>query len=198
MSSEKRKYELRARALRQAETRDRIIAATSELHEEVGPARTTVTEIARRAGVQRLTVYKHFPVERELFAACSEHWRSGHPLPDLTPAFQSADPADRLGAVLRLMYQWYRTNQAMAGNVQRDRLSLPALDSVLREGADAQATLLASTLAEGFAPRGSIAKRQRAMLALALNFWTWRRLTEEGFSDPEAADLMVRSVVAVA
>jgi AcrR family transcriptional regulator len=69
----KRKYELKARADRQAETRRRITEATVALHEEVGPARTTVTEVARRAGVTRLTVYNNFPEERELFAACQGH-----------------------------------------------------------------------------------------------------------------------------
>ena len=53
MSSQMRKYELKARAEKQAATRRRIVEATSALHEEVAPARTTVAEIARRAGVQR-------------------------------------------------------------------------------------------------------------------------------------------------
>jgi AcrR family transcriptional regulator len=85
MSSEKRKYELRARAERQQETRRRIIEATVTLHQEVGPARTTVAEIARRSGVQRLTVYNHFPEEEELFAACQRHFLAQHPLPELRP-----------------------------------------------------------------------------------------------------------------
>jgi AcrR family transcriptional regulator len=100
MSNEKRKYELKARAENQDRTRERIVAATAELHEEVGPARTTVAEIARRAGVQRLTVYNHFPAEAQLFAACSAHWLSGHPPPDPTPALALEDAADRLRAVL--------------------------------------------------------------------------------------------------
>src|SRR4051795_10199971 len=80
--AEKRTYELKERARKQAETRRRIVEATVALHQEVGPARTTVAEIARRAGVQRLTVYNHFPDERELFGACSAHFIGGHPPPD--------------------------------------------------------------------------------------------------------------------
>ena len=83
MFSEKRNYELRARAGRQQATRRRIVEATVALHREVGPARTTVAEIARRAGVQRLTVYNHFPDDAQLFAACQAHFLAQHPPPDL-------------------------------------------------------------------------------------------------------------------
>src|ERR687887_388726 len=88
----KRKYELKARAERQRRTRERIVQATMELHEEVGPAKTTVAEIARRAGVQRLTVYNHFPQEIELFAACQAHWMELHPLPDFASALALPSP----------------------------------------------------------------------------------------------------------
>src|ERR687894_850691 len=98
MSTQKRKYELRARAERQAETQRRIAAATSRLHAEVGPARTTVAEIARRAGVQRLTVYKNFPTEYELFAACQRHFLTENPPPDPSRALAIADPGERLDA----------------------------------------------------------------------------------------------------
>ena len=97
----KRTYELKARAAKQEETRRRITEATVALHEEVGPARTTVAEVARRAGVTRLTVYNNFPEERELFAACQGHWFERHPPPAL-------DPADGPEAVLCSLYGWYR------------------------------------------------------------------------------------------
>src|ERR1700693_6215130 len=100
MSTQNRKYALKARAETQAETRRRIVEATSELHDEGGPARATVAGIARRAGVQRLTVYNHFPNERELFAACSDHWLAQHPPPDPAAALALANPAERLRAVL--------------------------------------------------------------------------------------------------
>src|ERR1700680_2796204 len=95
MSTQTRKYALKARAETQAETRRRIVEATSALHEEVGPARTTVAEIARRAGVQRLTVYNHFPNEEGLFAACSDHWLAQNPPPDPSAALALAKPASR-------------------------------------------------------------------------------------------------------
>jgi AcrR family transcriptional regulator len=170
----KRKYELKARAARQQETRRRITEATVALHEEVGPARTTVAEVARRAGVTRLTVYNNFPEERELFAACQGHWFERHPPPAL-------DPADGLESVLRSLYGWYRATAQMAENVRRDRAHVPELDALMRETGDARMAQLGEALGGG------------PLVALALDFWTWRRLAAEGLSDTEAASLMARA-----
>jgi AcrR family transcriptional regulator len=198
MSSESRKYQLKARAEKQAETRRRIVAATSELHEEVGPARTTVAEIARRAGVQRLTVYNNFPNEMELFAACGEHSMAKNPPPDPSAAFAINDPAERLRAVLRPLYAWYRKSARGQENLQRDRLVMPALDAVMKIRMDRQFAGLADALVAGFSPAPRTAKGLRAAVALALDFWTWRRLAGEGMSDDDAAALMVGAVKAAA
>jgi AcrR family transcriptional regulator len=198
MSSQKRKYELKARAEHQDRTRERIVAATSELHEELGPARTTVAEVARRAGVQRLTVYNHFPDDQELFAACSQHWRAAHPLPDMTSALAMEDPGDRLHGALRMLYGYYRANASMISNVQRDRHLLPALDAVLKVGGDSQIAALAKGLAAGFRARGRAVDMARAATSLALDFWTWRRLSSEGLDDDAAAGLMMAAVIAAA
>src|SRR5438132_5479997 len=103
-----RKYELKERARAQAETRRKIVEATVALHEEVGPARTTVAEIARRAGVTRLTVYNHFPEDAELFAACQGEFLARNPPPDLSSAFAVPDPRERVRVVLRGLYAGYR------------------------------------------------------------------------------------------
>ena len=174
----KRKYELKARAVKQADTRRRITEATVALHEEVGPARTTVAEVARRAGVTRVTVYSNFPEERELLAACQGHWMRMHPLPAL-------DPSAGAEAVLGALYAWYRETERMAENVRRDRLAVPELDALLRETADARMAGLAAALGGG------------PLIALALDFWTWRRLTSEGLSDADAAALMARAAARI-
>jgi AcrR family transcriptional regulator len=189
-----RKYEQRERAERQAQTRRRIAAATAELHEEVGPARTTVAEVARRAGVQRLTVYNNFPGDYELIVACQGHWLAEHPPPDVSAALARDDPADRLRVVLRAFYGWYRANERMSTNVRRDRELLPALDRRMSETTDVGLQTLAEALATGFAPRGRPRKALRAAVALALDFWTWRRLARQGLDDGEAAGLMVELV----
>ncbi len=194
MSTQKRKYELRARAERQRETRRRIAAVTAELHEEVGPARTTVAEIARRAGVQRLTVYKNFPDEYDLFAACQRHFLAEHPPPDPSAALALTDPEQRLEAVLHPLYRWYRRTERTSANVRRDRDIVPALDALMSRTTDARAATLADALAAGFVQGGRPRRDVRALVALALDFASWRRLTREGLSDAAAARLMAKAV----
>ena len=191
MSTEKRKYELKSRAAAQTQTRQRIVAATSDLHREVGPAMTTVAEVARRAGVQRLTVYNHFPDEADLFSACQEHWMQLHPLPDLAATLAADDPAERVRTALRGMYHWYRETAPMAQNIQRDRGAVPALDSLMQRTSDARLEHLADALAKELVPGGG----RRPLLRLALDFWTWRRLSLEGLSDDAAADLMTAAAI---
>ena len=176
--STKRRYELKARAEKAAETRRRITEATVALHQEVGPSRTTVAEVARRAGVQRLTVYNHFPDERELLGACQAHYFAEHPFPDL----EGLD----LEGVLAAMYRWYRETEAMNDHVLRDVETDAALQDVMA-GALAQQEQLVDSLTGG---RGPLV---RAAIALALDYFTWRRLSREGLADEEAAALMARA-----
>jgi AcrR family transcriptional regulator len=200
MSNERRKYEQRGRAAKQEETRRRIAAATAELHAEVGPARTTIAEIAKRAGVQRPTVYNNFASDKELFAACQAHFVAKSPPPVL-------DPDDGVEEVLTRLYRWWRKNQRTSGNVDRDRGSLPALDELMRETTDAQFDALADALAAGLcgargggrsgsSPRAAgrrKATQARAVIRLALRFATWKSLAADGLSDAAAARAMARS-----
>jgi AcrR family transcriptional regulator len=194
MSTRPRKYELKARAESQRETRERIARAAAELHELKGVAQTTVSEIARRAGVQRLTVYNHFPNLAELLPACSAHYMRLHPQPTLDEAFATKDPRQRLRMVLEAFYQWYRETEAMLTSVYSDRASVAELDEFMRETADRQLAELATSLAAGFGADGDRGERRRALAAVALHFWTWQRLNLEGLDDEAAADLMASAV----
>ncbi|MEA2155689.1 MAG: hypothetical protein QOE11_1829 [Solirubrobacteraceae bacterium] len=198
MSSQKRPYELKARADRQRETRRRIVEATVALHQEVGPARTTVAEIARRAGVQRLTVYNHFPEDSELFAACQGEFLSRHPPPDIGPALALVDPRERVRAALLALYEGYRAREPMTAKVLRDRSAVPALDELMARTADVQVAQLADALAAGFGARDEDGRRLHAVVALALDFGTWQRLKGEGLDDAAAAGLMAELVAAAA
>jgi AcrR family transcriptional regulator len=168
------------------------------LHEEVGPAKTTIAEVARRAGVQRPTVYNNFPHERELFAACQGHFLSEHPPPDPGASLAVADPVERTRRALADMYAWYRETEAMTGNVQRDRRLLPELDELLAEGSDRQLDQLADELARSFGVSAKARRRTRALVRLALEFATWKRLTADGLSDRDAAETMTRAARASA
>lgn len=199
MSSEKRKYELKARAESQRETRERIARAAAELHEQKGVAQTTVSEIARSAGVTRLTVYNHFADLSELIPACAAHYGAQHPLPDLPGALALEDPAQRVRVGLARLYGWYRETEPMFGKLFADRASVPELDRFMQGDIDRATAELAAGLAEGFSPgRKRGADRLNALTRLAVDFWTWRRLTREGLDDEAAAELMAAAIAAAA
>src|SRR6185437_15242850 len=138
-----RKYELKQRAEQVEETRRRIVEATVDLHLTRGPAGTQIAEVARRAGVQRRTVYNHFPDDEALFAACSAHWRARHPAPD------PAAWAD-LRQGLRELYAWYRETEPMIANVLRDAEALPSLRRVIEPGFGAYVEAVRAALAKGY------------------------------------------------
>jgi AcrR family transcriptional regulator len=194
VSTQTRKYELKARAESQRETRDRIAMAAAELHEEKGVAQTTVAEVARRAGVTRLTVYNHFADLSELLPACAAHYLALHPPPDLESAFALEDPGERVRAALARLYGWYRETEPMYGKLFSDRASVPELDRFMERDVDRMQAELADGLAAGFAARGRRAERLSALIRLAVDFWTWHRLSREGLDDEAAAELMAAAV----
>src|ERR671912_2273996 len=125
------KYNLKARAERQQQTRQRIVEATLDLHRSIGPVQTTITDIAKRAGVERQTVYNHFPDELALFTACSAHNRALNPPPDPEPWKLIPDPKKRLRSALAEVYAYYRRDERMLANVTRDAQANPNVRTVL-------------------------------------------------------------------
>lgn len=188
----KRPYQLKERARRHEETRRRITEAAVRLHGSVGPARTTVSEIARLAGVRRMTVYNHFPTDADLIDACSSHWMARNPPPDHTAWALIGDPKERCRVALREMYAWYREKQKMMGNTIRDAALVPSLDAVMREKWWPLVDAMADVLAEGRASDGPDGAEMRALLRLFLDFNTWRSLTRSGLDDDTAARLASR------
>src|SRR4051794_6581856 len=191
----KRPYRLKERAKKQEDTRRRITEATVELHRTVGAAKTTIKAIAERAGVERLTVYRHFPDEAELFAACSEHWIAQNPPPDPTRwKAIGGDPNDRrLRAALTELYAWYAGNESMLANNLRDASELPLLDAQL---AGYRGFL---DYAEDILAAGRRARRLHTALRHALDFETWRGLVRrQGRTNDEAVELMTVLVKAAA
>jgi AcrR family transcriptional regulator len=189
-----RKYELKQRAESLAATRERIVEATVELHDSLGPARTTISAIAERAGVQRLTVYRHFPDERSLFEACSSHWAAHNPAPDPSTWAALDDPEERLRAALIEIYAFYRATEGMTGNLLRDFPDSP----VLREVAApflAYWQTVRDVLDDGWNARGRKRTLLRAVVAHAVEFETWRSLAGRGgLDDRVAAETMVSLV----
>jgi AcrR family transcriptional regulator len=188
-----REYELKRRAELVADTRRRIVEAAIELHQEIGPARTSVSAIADRAGVQRQTYYRHFPDLRSLQLACSGLYMKRNPLPDPTAWRAIGDPYQRLRAGLGELYAYYAANERMLANVIRDAET----DPITREIAELRMAALAElrdALAEGLQHDGS-SRRLQAVLGLATDFCTWRLLARRhGLPPPEAAELMVSMI----
>jgi AcrR family transcriptional regulator len=189
----KRRYELKERARRQAETRRRIVEAAVDLHTSVGPARTTVSAIADRAGVQRHTVYAHFPDERTLFRACSMHWRDLHPRPDPRRWLDLDDPERRLRGVLLDLYAWYEEVESDLVVILRDAtLVAPAAEQLAEEAAATGALVV--EVARGWPRRRTV----RAAIGHAVEFETWHSLVRrQGLSRAQAVDAMLRFVQSV-
>ncbi len=195
MTQKKRKYDMKKRAELQRKTRHRIVEATVELHRTQGPANTTISQIAQRAGVNRLTVYNHFPDLTELLRACSRSWTEQHPAPDPTPWAQIRDPQERLRTVLTELYGYYARTEPMRANVLRDAETMPALAALLEGTVVPYLEAVRDLLAEGWEARGKGRSRLLATLKLAIDFHTWRSLEREsGLSREEAVELMLEAV----
>ena len=186
MRRKKRAYVKAARAESEAETRTRIVEAVVALHEELGPVRTTVKAIAERAGVQRLTVYRHFPDEEHLFAACSARWNERIPLPDLA-AIEASDPRRRARELLIALYRYYRAAAPMLEKVLADAPQIPAVRAQLAPFGEYLEKYIAE-LARGWRGRSS---RRLTTLRHAVQFTTWQSLATLTKDDREAAELVM-------
>jgi AcrR family transcriptional regulator len=186
-----RKYQQKRRAEQQAETRQRIVEAMVALHREVGPARTTISAIAERAGVERLTVYRHFPDETSMFQACTAHYATEAPGPDPAAWVDLAEPAERLRAALLAFYGYYRRAEDVLTHAVRDVPQLPALAAVLSPWEEFVARLR-EDLVGRWDVAGPARARLAAVIAHALRFETWQSLARtERLLDVQVADLMV-------
>ncbi len=185
---------MRARLESVEQTRSRIVQATMDLHEELGPAATTISAVAEAAGVTRLTVYRHFPDEAALVAACSEHWWGLHPAPDPGAWATVADPVERLRRALAETYQWAHGAAPMMSKIYRDLDLMPAfVGEFLAQ--DEQARV--AVLARGFGARGRARRRLSAVLRHALHIRTWESLCTHGeLEDSDAIELMLGATLA--
>jgi AcrR family transcriptional regulator len=189
-----RKYEMKRRAERVQETRRRITEAAVELHQTVGPARTTVSAVAEKAGVQRHTYYAHFPQLKDLYLACTAHYLEQNPLPEPPFWAEVADAEERLGVALSEVYSYYAANEAMLSNVLRDA----PLDPVSQETMVSfyqywQA--MRDALADAYGASDERHEALLAAIALALDFQTWHTLVRrQELNQDRAVELVVGMV----
>ena len=194
------KYQLKKRAEREQETRLRIVRATLELHESVGPALTTRSAIADRAGVSRPTVYSHFPDELSLGKACSALGLSENPLPDPGMWEEIADPEKRLREALSELYDYFRRREGLLANILRDQ-EMPHL----KDDPDVREIMrpivehwerMQRALAMGWEIHKShTPPLLQGAIGLALDFQNWRTMVrKQGMTDEQAVELMARMV----
>lgn len=193
-TAQQRRYRKRKRAEAELRTRERITVATVALHESAGPAHTTVKAIAENAGVQRATVYRHFPDEQALFNACTAHYFSQHPMPDPAQWVPITSPNKRLARALGELYPWFGRTEKMLYTSVRDIEQVPAgtRASFLGYFDGVHAVLMA-----GRKERGRALARSSAAIGHAISFVTWRSLVrEQGLGEKDAVALMVGMVKA--
>ncbi|HMO97270.1 MAG TPA: TetR/AcrR family transcriptional regulator [Tepidiformaceae bacterium] len=188
-----RSYRMRKRQEDIEVTRQRIVDAAVLLHGTVGPAHTTISAVAEQAGVQRSTVYRHFPDEAALFGACTGHWLAANPWPRPQDWERIADPAERMHRGLRELYRYYDENRQMLGNSFRDIEVMPPF-----VGEMARATLLGlvTGLISGW-PEAQQSERLVAAVRGAVDFRTSRAFVEAGLAPAAAADLVADMVLGV-
>lgn len=191
MTDERRRYTKKVRAELEAETRRRITESAVALHGTLGPARTSISAVAERAGVRRSTVYRHFPDEAALFAACSAHWNALNPPPDPAGWIEIEDPDERARVALRALYAFYERTETMMANLLRDE---ELVDSV-RERFRAYHQYLDAVRDQLMAGRKR-SRRARASIGHALAFSTWRSLVrEQAMDSQDAAELMAMLIM---
>jgi AcrR family transcriptional regulator len=187
----KRGYRLAKRAFKQEETRLRIVAAAVDLHSSVGPALTTVSQIAERAGVQRHTYYAHFPDERSLFLACSALAMERDPLPEIERLRAIPAGHERVARGLEQIYGWYARNRQHAACVLRDA----DRHALTREMVELR---IAPTFRQAEEIMGEgLNVTSQTLLGVALDFPCWRKLSET-HSAARAARLMSDAIIRVA
>jgi AcrR family transcriptional regulator len=185
----KRKYNKSLRAEQQEQTRDRIVEAAMVLHEELGPAHTTIKAVAEKAGVQRLTVYRHFPDDVSLFQACTSHWLELNPPPAVNDWAEYEDAAERCHAALLAFYQYYRRTESMWTVSYRDGDKVPALKEPLAQ-IEAYFDQACDDLVKAWKQSGNIKKQLQITLRHALRFSAWQSLKNAGLKDEKIAELV--------
>lgn len=176
------------------ETRLRITEAAVRLHTTLGPARTTISAVAEEAGVTRVTVYRHFADQEQLFAACMQHWAALHPPPDASAWAEVPPIEQRAERALSELYAWYRKNAEALSLFARDRSALPA---AVRDAAAAREAAYADALVARAGVRGAERRRLRAAAGHVVSYPTWRSLAiEQGLGDAAAMRLAVAFLMA--
>ena len=181
---------------RAAETRSRILEATIALTFEKGPLATTMGEIAQRAGVERVTLYRHFGDERALHRAAGLLCMERYPPPSDAPLFEIRDPRRRTVRALTALYAHWERMAPLVRPILRDADIAPQRFSL--ELRDRYVEVIRRAVLAAFpAPTRRRAELHEAVRH-AFEFRTWDSLARGGFTRGRAVALMSKLVMASA
>lgn len=186
----KRKYRQKARAEQAQETRQIIVDATVKLHETLGPANTSIKAIAEEAGVQRLTVYRHFPNDDSLFDACSSHWLNLHPPPWVADVGEYIDAQDQTAKTLLNLYRYYRRTERMWYVIYRDANEVEAMAGPISK-IESYFNRMRDELLDGWKVNARNKKQLSLTIRHCLRFSSWYALKEEKLNDKQMVDLVM-------
>lgn len=184
-----RKYTKTRRAEQQDETRARIVEATVKLHEALGPAQTSIMAIAEAAGVQRLTVYRHFPDDASLFEACSTRYLEMHPPPQPAAWADIEHPGERSRTALLAFYQYYRQTEPMWRAAYRDVGQVAAMRAPM-DRFEANLDHVTDGLVQAWHTTPAARTSLRLTLRHALRFSTWQSLKSAKLKDKQIVELV--------
>lgn len=193
----KRKYTKTRRAEQQEETRDKIVEAAMALHEELGPRATSISAIAERAGVQRLTVYRHFEDDVAIFQACSSRWFELNPPPGPSLWQELAPAAQRTEEALVNIYTYYSNSAAMLNRVYSDEADVPALQEVM-QGFRLYLEGISNDLLKAWQPESKKRKDIKTLINHAVQFSTWKSFSQEQMKERKIAELMTKCIDRIA
>ena len=185
MEKRKRPYRQKVRKEQQELTRLRIVEALVELHGEIGPKNTTIAAVAQRAGVQRLTVYRHFEDENSMLQACSGHWLSLNPPPNEREWEQVEDPFERVFAALLAIHSYFGRSEVMLSKVFRDVSEVEGLVPIV-DGFDQYFSGIADSLVSDLTSSES-GDLLKPMCLHWVRFSTWQSLSKENLSAEQVA-----------
>lgn len=186
----KRKYRKIKRAELQEQTRDRIVEATVALHEELGPANTSIKAVAERAGVQRVTVYRYFPDDVSLFQACTTHWLALNPPPDAAQWQDVQEAKEKTAVALLAFFEYYRRTETMWTGAYRDVEAVAALRDALQRFEE-YIDNVRDVLLVPWGLKGKRKKQLSITMRHCLRFTSWQSLKGEGLADKQIVDLVM-------
>lgn len=176
-----RAYDSTLRKQTEAETIQRIIAATVELHARKGALATTHAEIADAAGVSVATVYKHFPSRESLLPHCTGLVAQRAPQIDVETILEARSKKEKLTRLVEALHHRYRFFHPWMRWISRDAPSLPFLAQLADASRQETENLVRNVLdAVAGTPVGDDVF---ALAMVVLDYPAWQRL-DQMLNDP--------------